>query len=301
MKTIDLRPIPPKDRHGLIFDHFESLETGESLILLTDHEPKPLYYQFEAEQSDLFQWDTLEAGPEDWKIRITRQDSPVTVAMTARKYPAAIPVFNRHQIDYCCHGDVPLTRALSEAGLTRNELMNEIRNSEAPTQTLNYDHWPMGMLCDFIVMNHHTFVREKLPLLQRLSTKVAEVHGPENPWLDTLKDKIHVLAGELLAHLEKEEEQLFPKIKKVEKQENPDVSGLHQLQESLRDEHDVAGDLMKEIRKITGNYTLPAGACMSFGNLYDELQSFEQDLYAHVHLENNILFEKLEEKMRQVT
>ena len=70
--VLDIRSIPPIDRHPLIFERFEGLAPGESFILVNDHDPKPLYYQFEAERTDQFTWEYLEQGPEAWRVRIGR-------------------------------------------------------------------------------------------------------------------------------------------------------------------------------------------------------------------------------------
>lgn len=70
--VLDIRAIPPAQRHPLIFDQFEGLETGESFILVNDHNPKPLYYQFQAERTGQFTWEYLEEGPEAWRVRIGR-------------------------------------------------------------------------------------------------------------------------------------------------------------------------------------------------------------------------------------
>lgn len=69
---LDIRPVPPKDRHPQIVGLFESLASGESFILINDHDPKPLYYQFQAELTGQFTWEYLEEGPEDWRVRIGR-------------------------------------------------------------------------------------------------------------------------------------------------------------------------------------------------------------------------------------
>ena len=69
---VDVRPIAPKDRHPLIFDAFENLTAGEGFILVNDHDPKPLYYQFQAERTGQFTWDYLETGPDAWRVRIGR-------------------------------------------------------------------------------------------------------------------------------------------------------------------------------------------------------------------------------------
>ncbi|OGI51445.1 MAG: hemerythrin [Candidatus Muproteobacteria bacterium RIFCSPHIGHO2_02_FULL_65_16] len=71
--TVDVRTIPPRERHPLIFNTFTSLQPGESLLLVNDHDPKPLYYQFQAEHADQFDWNYLEQGPAVWKVRIGKK------------------------------------------------------------------------------------------------------------------------------------------------------------------------------------------------------------------------------------
>ncbi len=70
--TVDVRDTPPPQRHPLIFQTFESLQPGEALILVNDHDPKPLYYQFKFERDGTFNWEYLEQGPETWRVRIEK-------------------------------------------------------------------------------------------------------------------------------------------------------------------------------------------------------------------------------------
>ncbi|GAA6731424.1 MULTISPECIES: DUF2249 domain-containing protein [Thermus] len=70
---LDVRSIPPRERHPRIFGVFDGLAPGESFVLVNDHDPKPLYYQFQAERPGAFAWEYLEAGPEVWRVRITRR------------------------------------------------------------------------------------------------------------------------------------------------------------------------------------------------------------------------------------
>ena len=69
---LDVRTEPPARRHELIFDTYAALGAGEAFTLVNDHDPKPLYYQFAAEQAGRFTWETLEEGPERWRVRIGR-------------------------------------------------------------------------------------------------------------------------------------------------------------------------------------------------------------------------------------
>ena len=72
--TIDVRTIPPRERHPLIFGGFDALAPGESLLLVNDHDPKPLFYQFQAESCNKFTWDYLESGPDVWQVKIGKSD-----------------------------------------------------------------------------------------------------------------------------------------------------------------------------------------------------------------------------------
>ena len=67
---IDVRAIPPRERHPLIFQTFEKLTAGKWFYLVNDHDPKPLHYQFEAEHHGAFTWQYVDQGPEVWKVRI---------------------------------------------------------------------------------------------------------------------------------------------------------------------------------------------------------------------------------------
>lgn len=72
-RSLDVRTAIPRDRHTLIFDSYTALKPGEAFVLINDHDPRPLYYQFEAEHTGQFSWDYLEQGPEVWRVRIGRR------------------------------------------------------------------------------------------------------------------------------------------------------------------------------------------------------------------------------------
>ena len=70
--TLDVRELPPRDRHRLIFDRYGALASGDAFVLVNDHDPKPLYYQFEYEHKGQFGWTYLEQGPDVWRVQIKR-------------------------------------------------------------------------------------------------------------------------------------------------------------------------------------------------------------------------------------
>ncbi|MDZ7706807.1 MAG: DUF2249 domain-containing protein [Trueperaceae bacterium] len=70
LESIDVRTIAPRDRHPLLFQRFDALASGQAYELVNDHDPKPLYYQFQAERPGELDWTYLEEGPEVWRVRI---------------------------------------------------------------------------------------------------------------------------------------------------------------------------------------------------------------------------------------
>ena len=69
---VDVRTIAPRERHPLIFSTFRGLAPGAAMELVNDHDPRPLYYQFNAELPGQFSWDYLESGPDTWRVSIKR-------------------------------------------------------------------------------------------------------------------------------------------------------------------------------------------------------------------------------------
>ena len=70
---LDIRELPPAMRHGKIFELWDRLNSGQSILLINDHDPKPLYYQFEAEFEGKFDWHYEQEGPEDWVVTISKK------------------------------------------------------------------------------------------------------------------------------------------------------------------------------------------------------------------------------------
>lgn len=72
MKELNVSSIAPRERHPLIFRTFDELNKGEAFILINDHDPKPLHYQFMHEREGIFSWEYLQQGPDEWKVKITK-------------------------------------------------------------------------------------------------------------------------------------------------------------------------------------------------------------------------------------
>src|SRR5512140_368664 len=107
-----------------------------------------------------------------------------TVAQLAVSNPATIDVFERHGIDFCCHGNVPLAQACTAAGVEFDKIAAELAN--VPTHAADTTSWPnetMIALIDHIVRTHHEYTKREMERLVRLGVKVHGVHGERHPEL----------------------------------------------------------------------------------------------------------------------
>lgn len=214
--------------------------------------------------------------------------------------PRASEVFKSYQIDFCCGGNRPLNKAAQEKGLDLQEVMDALEAMvlvvEETKDLIHHDDLTAVALIEYIEATHHQFLRLKLPEVSELVATIMEVHGLKHKELYELHRLFHTLKMDIEQHLLKEEQQVFPVIKDYgyHKTEVLLNKALETLKE-IEDEHDGAGDLLKAIRRVTNNFTLPVDACPTYIAAYDGLQAIEGDLFEHVHLENNILFKKLKE------
>ncbi len=72
---LDLREMPPQERHPRIHDAFEALDSGETLVIVNDHDPKPLYYEFQAEveEFDDEAYSVEHVGPEEFVAKLPKE------------------------------------------------------------------------------------------------------------------------------------------------------------------------------------------------------------------------------------
>lgn len=210
-------------------------------------------------------------------------------------------VFKKYGLDFCCGGGRKLTEACEKKGLNVEEVIEELQNlTVSADDTQNYSNWSPEFLVDYIINNHHHYVRTKLPEIKAYAKKVAKVHGKTYPELNEMLEVFLKLKDEMLSHLQKEETILFPYIKKLRKAQSNGKSISPELQFSsaeqavamMKDEHEEAGGLMARLEELSNGFTPPEDACTTFRVYFQNLEAFQNDLHKHVHLENNILFPK---------
>jgi len=97
-EELDVRELQPRDRHRTITGRFDALGAGDGFILINDHDPRPLYYEFQSTRGDIFDWEYLEQGPTLWKVKVTKSGVSETSPGIKIKFDVRqIPGPDRHR------------------------------------------------------------------------------------------------------------------------------------------------------------------------------------------------------------
>lgn len=229
-------------------------------------------------------------------------DKDQRIGQVVIDFPKATEVFMKYNIDFCCGGDRSVNEAITEDNpeVLVDVILDEVNKSYdsflgEDYVKVDWENKSMTELLEFIENTHHSFMKKTLPVTEELILKIFKVHFDHNKELLTEVYRLFsLLKLDINIHLIKEEEELFPLIKEYEQSKDKQtLKKILKMLEDTEDEHDAAGNILKDLRKLTNNYTLPDYGCATFKLVYDKLQEMESDLFHHIHLENNILFFKL--------
>ena len=213
----------------------------------------------------------------------------------------AAAVFQKYGIDFCCGGNRTVEDACRAKQIDARAVLGDVVRecAVADDQAPQFATWEPSALVAYIISKHHAYVRKALPAITAYTQKLSGVHGANHPELRDVEQIFAGVAAEMTSHMMKEERILFPFI--VELQDAAESGGpapaipfgtvanpIHMMEE----EHESAGSAMARIRELTAGFTVPADGCTTYRVGLQELETFERDLHAHVHLENNILFPK---------
>ncbi len=211
----------------------------------------------------------------------------------------AAAVFQRYGLDFCCGGERSVVDACREKGIDAAAVLTDVQAACAAAEsgTPRFASWDAVTLINYIVANHHAYVRQAIPTLLAHTEKIAAVHGERHPELARVARLFAGVADEMTSHMFKEERILFPYIQSLHEsvQQHRGVppcpfGTVGNPIRMMEAEHESAGSAMAQIRELTGGYAPPPDACTTYRVSLEELKAFEDDLHAHVHLENNILF-----------
>jgi regulator of cell morphogenesis and NO signaling len=209
--------------------------------------------------------------------------------------PKTSDVFKKFRIDFCCGGNIPLSKAIAENGINEEALLEELRvvfekNSSTETDLEVWTKSDSTTIIDHVINHYHRTSEEELSLLSPYVTKVSRVHGDNHPELLKVYELFYEFKKELIEHMTKEEEIVFPLIKQLADGTVENREEAINMIVELEKEHDHAGEILRQIRAVTSDYTLPLDACGTYRLVYKRLEDLEGLTFMHVHLENNILF-----------
>jgi len=213
--------------------------------------------------------------------------NPITLAELAATRLAASRVFRRHRLDFCCGGQRPLTEVCAERDLDPEAILREIEEEtvhpDDPASLVDRD---VETIVPHIVARYHEPLRDELPELIALARKVERVHAEKNGCPHGLAAHLELMHTDILSHLAKEEQVLFPMILAGA---GPRTRGP--ISVMLR-EHDDHGDNLRKMRQLADDFQPPEAACTTWRALYLRLEELEGELMDHIALENNVLFPK---------
>jgi regulator of cell morphogenesis and NO signaling len=217
----------------------------------------------------------------------------LTVGELAANNPAAIRIFERYGIDYCCRGFVEVSEACRTAGVTFAEFQSALGEAvAAPEFGTDWSEHSLTELNDYLVSRFHVHAREELDTMMMLATKVAGVHAARHPETIKVAQLVAALQNDMLPHMMKEEMILFPYVAGLESGEAGSScfgTVANPIRVMMMD-HEAVGDLLVQLRETTSGYAPPEDACFSYGELYRRLAAFEKETHEHIHLENNVHF-----------
>jgi regulator of cell morphogenesis and NO signaling len=215
-----------------------------------------------------------------------------SLGQLARSIPGATAIFHKHQLDFCCGGKKSLRDAASERDLNLEALASELQvlQSQQPREQ-EWVNVPDIELIEHILTRYHDVHRQQLPELIRLAQRVELVHGGHTECPTGLAQLLETMLQELENHMQKEEQILFPMISRG-------ITGMAvQPIAMMRREHDDHGAALADIDHITRGIVIPKGACNTWRALYFGLETLKADLMDHIHLENNILFDRIDHQL----
>jgi regulator of cell morphogenesis and NO signaling len=226
--------------------------------------------------------------------------STQSIREIVKTHPSAINVFERFDIDLCSRADSSLQQACAELQLSVDQVLEKLakaRSEEPGAMAPDPADVPLTQLIQHIVRVHHQKVRQELPRLAEMARKVSAKRSDRPPELDQVVVLLEELHSDLLVHIQKEEQVLFPFIAQMDQDLIVNYPAGHACFRSvsfpifmMEQEHESSSHIMNRLRAITAGFEPPEWACITHSALFAAIRDFESDLEQHVHLENDVLF-----------
>ena len=226
--------------------------------------------------------------------------STQSIREIVKTHPSATKIFQRFDIDLCSQADNSLERACAELQLSVDQVLEKLSDAESEESGATAPdpaNLPLSRLIRHIVRVHHHNVRQELPRLTETAGKVAAKRGDRAPVLERIAELLETLHAEMLAHIQKEEQVLFPLIAQMDQDSiiahppgHPCFRSVSFPISLMEQEHDSANHIMEELRNLTQGFEPPEWGCIAHIALFSGIREFESDLKQHIRLENEVLF-----------
>lgn len=197
--------------------------------------------------------------------------------------PMASAIFRRNRLDFCCGGKQTLKDACQKKNLNLDQIISQLKEL-TPDSTFKIQDKPLSEITQFIIQRYHDDLRKRIPELIQLAGKVERVHHDHEACPRGLTSLMENLFQEMMMHMMKEEQVLFPLI------DSGRGSMAMMPVKVMISEHEGHGRELEEVRRLTSDFTPPADGCGTWRALYNGLEKLEEELMEHIHIENNILF-----------
>ena len=211
-----------------------------------------------------------------------------SLGQIAREVPGATDVFHAYKLDFCCGGAHTLQEAAQKKGLDPAPIVERLRKlvAQAPEALRQWSEGELPELVAHIQSHFHERHRVQLPELARLARRVEAVHRDHPACPVGLTRLLDQVGAELESHMAREEAVLFPLLSERQ------YGTAREPISAMMSEHDHHGESPERLLALTNDATPPQGACNTWQALYLGLRTFKEDLMAHIHLENNVLFDQ---------
>jgi len=227
------------------------------------------------------------------------------VRSIAMEYPATSRVFEHFGIDYYCdRGHKSLADACENLLISVDEVLRQLNEQKNLTTTANHaakfpidsQTAPLTSIVQHIVRRYHMTARQEIPRIQMLAEKVRRRYGASHPEMIEVENIFHALSEDLLHHMHKEEQALFPSITGEPRMQHgaiPVLGTSHDFAmpiQVMEAEHQACEDMLRRLRILTKIFQPPPEACPTLRAFYQGLAQFDSDTREHLHVENNFLF-----------
>lgn len=293
IKILDLRNMPPFERHSKIWEMWNGLKEGETLRIINDHEPKPLYYQFEAEYKGQFEWSYEKQGPMDWIFAIKKKSAEIDRKQEIKDLIKELKTEEdvdrlkgkaKAILENISPTDLGLIeQEIIQEGATRQEMrklcdvhLEVMKESMGKTEMNLKPGHPIHTL-----MEEHQMILGFVEKLKEIAKKIKSAKS-----FDKISGELKILESiaeqlvEADKHHQREEEVLFPMLEKFGVTEPPEI---------MREEHEELKARKKELFKIVKEYK--GKSFPEFAKKVEELAEYlTKELPNHIYKEDNILY-----------